>query len=147
MGRRTNGPSDQWVVGPMSRRTNGSSDQWVVGLMGRRTNGPSDYRAVTVRFQYSVRRDIPCRHVAFTQCRFNVGPPLWTLAQHWNSIGLMPMFAGISYRPNYIVCHYYVGLTTVIHKSWPWRTYCVILCYAGKTYVRRPQDFLQIWLF
>ena len=32
MGLRTNGFSDQWVVGPMGFRTNGSSDQWVVGL-------------------------------------------------------------------------------------------------------------------
>ena len=46
MGRRTNGPSDQWVGGPMGRRTNEPSDQWVVGPMGRQTNGLSDYRAV-----------------------------------------------------------------------------------------------------
>ena len=39
----------------MGRRTNGSSDQWVVGLMGRRTNGPSDYRAVALLFyQYYI---------------------------------------------------------------------------------------------
>ena len=38
----TNGPSDQWAVGPMGRRINGPSDQWAVGPMGRRTNGPSD---------------------------------------------------------------------------------------------------------
>ena len=30
------------------------------------------------------------KHEAFTQCCFNVGPPSSTLAQHWNSIGLIP---------------------------------------------------------
>ena len=44
MSRRTNEPSDQWVVGPMGRRTNGSSDQWAVGLMGRRTIERSPFR-------------------------------------------------------------------------------------------------------
>ena len=31
MGLRTNGFSDQWIVGPMVFRTNGLSDQWAVG--------------------------------------------------------------------------------------------------------------------
>ena len=31
MAFRTNGFSDQWVVGPMGFRTNGSSDQWAIG--------------------------------------------------------------------------------------------------------------------
>ena len=36
----------------------------------------------------------PSKHVAFTQCCFNVGPASKTMGQHWNSIEWMPVFAG-----------------------------------------------------
>ena len=31
----------------------------------------------------------PCKHEAFTQCYFNVGPESKTMGQHWNSTGWM----------------------------------------------------------
>ena len=44
---------------------------------------------------------------AFTQCCFNVGPASKTVAQHWNIIGWVPVFAGIS--PACMLAHYYHG--------------------------------------
>ena len=35
MGRRNNGPSEQWAVGTMGCRNKGPSEQWAVGIMIR----------------------------------------------------------------------------------------------------------------
>ena len=42
IGCRTNGLLEKWLVGQMACRTDGLSDKWVVGEMGCRRNGLSD---------------------------------------------------------------------------------------------------------
>ena len=46
---------------------------------------------ITHATKWHVAKTHPSKQEAFTQCCFNVGPPSSTLAQHWNSIGWMPL--------------------------------------------------------
>ena len=59
----------------------------IVGCAAKLNN-----HTVSRRFsRTSYSRPKPSKHGKFTLCCFNVGPPSSTLAQHWNTIGWMPL--------------------------------------------------------